>query len=148
METVDKLDVGFNLSTVEVLQFLLNSMPSPGTKYEAFYFNIQVEHKIDTTNKNIHVLIHTNIYSKEGNDIENELGKVSVVCIYQIEKFDEIHNIIDGLIQLPNDLIIAINSISISTTRGIMYQLFKGTYIHAALLPLIDPKAMQLQPKE
>ena len=43
--------------------------------------------------------------------------------------------------ELPTDIIVTINSISISTIRGIMFSTFKGTYLHNAFLPIIDPKS-------
>jgi hypothetical protein len=33
-----------------------------------------------------------------------------------------------------------LNRISISTTRGAMFSTFKGTFLHAAILPIVDPK--------
>ena len=40
----------------------------------------------------------------------------------------------------PLDIFIStLNSISISTTRGMMFSAFRGTFLHNAILPLIDP---------
>jgi uncharacterized protein YbbC (DUF1343 family) len=36
-----------------------------------------------------------------------------------------------------------LNSISLSTTRGAMFSTFKGTFLHGAVLPIIDPKQFQ-----
>jgi hypothetical protein len=47
-------------------------------------------------------------------------------------------------VKLPSDIIIAMNSISISTIRGIMFSTFKGTYLHNAFLPVIDPKSFNV----
>jgi hypothetical protein len=38
-----------------------------------------------------------------------------------------------------------LNSISISTTRGVMFSELKGTILHHAFLPIIDVKALQKQ---
>ena len=53
--------------------------------------------------------------------------------------------VVDKEVKLPSDIIIAINSISISTIRGIMFSTFKGTYLHNAFLPVIDPKAFNIE---
>lgn len=51
-----------------------------------------------------------------------------------------IHADAEGIVTLPQDLADILNSISISTTRGLMFSAFKETFLHNAFLPIIDPK--------
>ena len=44
--------------------------------------------------------------------------------------------------KLTEELKDVLNSISISTTRGVMFSTFKGTYLHNALLPVVDARQM------
>jgi len=41
-------------------------------------------------------------------------------------------------INLPSEFITTINSLSLSTSRGILFMLFRGTFLHSAILPIID----------
>ena len=71
------------------------------------------------------------------------LGKLSSSLIFEFENLASF--VVDKEVKLPSDIIIAINSISISTIRGIMFSTFKGTYLHNAFLPVIDPKAFNIE---
>lgn len=42
-------------------------------------------------------------------------------------------------VSFPDNILVTFNSISISTMRGLMFAQFKGTFLHNAILPIIDP---------
>jgi hypothetical protein len=44
---------------------------------------------------------------------------------------------------LPSGLATALNSISISTTRGVLFERLRGTSLQGVVLPIIDPSAFQ-----
>ncbi len=43
---------------------------------------------------------------------------------------------------IPDSLSEILNSVSISTTRGVMHSTLKGTFLNNAILPIIDTKAL------
>ena len=47
-----------------------------------------------------------------------------------------------GKITMPGALAEILNSISISTTRGVMYAAFRGTFLQHAILPIVDPRQL------
>jgi hypothetical protein len=47
---------------------------------------------------------------------------------------------------LPSGIIDLLNSVSVSTVRGMMFSAFKGTFLHNAVLPVIDPKTFKVKP--
>lgn len=105
-------------------------------------FNINVESRADAPNKLLFVIVHIDI---KNDDQSLVLGALSVSCIFEIANFDEVIKIeSDGKLIIPQPLIDTLNSISISTTRGVMFSTFKGTFLHGAVLPIIDPKQLQI----
>ena len=71
------------------------------------------------------------------------LGALSVSCIFDIVNFEDVITVeADGKVNIPQRLIETLNIISISTTRGVMFSTFKGTFLHSAILPIIDPQQL------
>ena len=44
--------------------------------------------------------------------------------------------------ELPDGLADILNSVALSTARGIMFSEFKGTLLHHAFLPIVDVKSL------
>jgi hypothetical protein len=53
-----------------------------------------------------------------------------------------------GKLVVPYDLQLMINTVAIGTGRGILFSNLRGTVLHGAVLPIIDPKDLTLQPSE
>lgn len=103
-----------------------------------FNFNINIETKADASNKLLFIIIHIEILTEDHSTI---LGGISVSCIFELKNFEELIKIESGgKLTIPQPLVDVINSISLSTTRGVMFATFKGTPLHNAFLPIIDPK--------
>ncbi len=134
----------FQILAVELLKnnFAIPSKVIGNNNGVSFSFDISVEHKLDVKNKYIVVTIHVDIVPNSDTTIK--FASSSVACIYAIENFEEIINI-----NSPDKTIIdattteILNSISLSTTRGVLSQLYSGTYLHNAILPVIDPKSLK-----
>jgi hypothetical protein len=105
-----------------------------------FKFNINIEHLVIINENCIAVKPNVEIFTEENNFT---LGKLSSSLMFEIENLASY--VVDEEVKLPSDIIVAINSISISTIRGIMFSTFKGTYLHNAFLPVIDPKAFNIE---
>ena len=67
------------------------------------------------------------------------LASLKASCIFEVANFDEF--VIEGTQQVlfPESAVITFNSVTISTVRGLMFSQFKGTHLHSAILPIIDP---------
>jgi hypothetical protein len=106
-------------------------------------YGLGVEMKLDPTNKLVYVFINVVIQPESK---ETTLGSITTSCIFQIDNWSEIVTTTEtGQFKLPEPIIIMLNSISISTTRGIMFSQFKGTFLHNAVLPIIDPKQFKFE---
>lgn len=132
-----------NLKAVELLNNSLQLPPVPSTSITNFNFNINIESRADSVNKLVFVIVNIEIKNEEQSFT---LGTIVVSCIFEIGNFhDVIKADADGKVDIPDKLLETLNIISISTTRGVMFMTFKGTFLHNAILPIIDPK--QFQPK-
>jgi hypothetical protein len=94
-----------------------------------------------TTDENIsNHRIKVNVIQGEGRVI----ATLTVTCTFSIPNLDQYKNS-DGKLIIPNDFILLLNTVTIGTARGMMFSEFRGTFLHDAILPVIDPS--QLQPK-
>lgn len=68
-------------------------------------------------------------------------------CHYQLTGYrDWLKSVPDAIHTpgtLPTGLALTLNSISLSTTRGILFERLRGTTLQALVLPIIDPSAFQ-----
>jgi len=133
--------VDLQLKSIELLKGSISLPSVPEVSLNNFNFNISLESKADATNKILFVIVSVEIRSEDQNHV---LGSLAVSCIYSIVNFDEVVKIeADGKLDIPQPLVEILNSISISTTRGVMFSTFKGTFLHNACLPIVDPRSFQ-----
>lgn len=70
-----------------------------------------------------------------------QVGRLAVMVAFKLADYAALIKTESGKAVIPEDLLATLNGIAISTTRGIMFGVFKGTPLHGALLPLMDVKA-------
>lgn len=134
----DSSDAAVNLKAIELLNTVITVPEIPDIPLDKFYFNVSIDSRSDESKRLIFVIVHIEI--KSNNKIYT-LGKISVNCIFEIVNYDHVvSKKEDGSLNIPANIIDALNSISLSTTRGIMFSTFKGTFLHNAIMPILDPK--------
>jgi len=135
----------FQIKSIELIK---QNFALPVKQIEAitnFNFNIGLEQKLDHVNKLIIVITHIDIFKTE--DLDLKLGSASVACVFTIEKYEEVVQIDKkGITHIEEYITQTLNSISISTTRGVLSQLFRGTFLHNAILPIVNPKSFKTAP--
>lgn len=127
----------FQLKGIELLDVKLNRLKQPLPVETTFHFNIGLENKISPENKLIIVITTIDIIHE---DNETRLASIQASCIFEISNFEDF--LVAGSQQpvIPELFLTTLNSVSISTVRGVMFSEFKGTFLHTAILPIIDPK--------
>jgi hypothetical protein len=133
-------NISFRLKNIEFSQSSLSAIDYAIGMDTIFKFNINIEHLVNINENCIAIKPNVEIFTEDNAFI---LGKLSSSLIFEFENLASF--VVDKEVKLPSDIIIAINSISISTIRGIMFSTFKGTYLHNAFLPVIDPKAFNIE---
>ena len=127
--------VNFQIQSLELTE---SSFKHPVKKAisdkEVFRFNLNLEHLIDSGQETLIVKIQVDILAESSEEIVGVIKSNVVFKILNLFNYFK-----DNKPGLPDILITTLNSISISTTRGMMFSAFRGTFLHNATLPLIDP---------
>jgi hypothetical protein len=139
------INIDFQIKGIELLNTCLNEPLRILSDSTSFQFDINLEHKVNLENKLV-IVVTTVIVNLENK--EQLLGQVTTSCIYEIAQMDELYNKETKELKLPDDFVVTLNSISLSTTRGLMFSFFRGTYLHNAVLPIIDPKSLGVGKKK
>jgi hypothetical protein len=113
-------NISFRLKNIELLQSSLASIDYVITNETIFKFNINIEHLVNINENYIAVKPNVEIFTEENDFV---LGKLSSSLIFEFENLNSY--VVVNEVKLPSDIIIAMNSISISTIRGIMFSTFK-----------------------
>ncbi len=133
-------NISFKLKNIELIQSNITPIDYVLSPDVIFKFTINIEHLINIKDNLIAIKPNIIIFTEDNDTI---LGTLTASLVFEFDNLSSF--VIENEIKLPLDIIIAINSLSISTVRGIMFSTFKGTYLHNAFLPVIDPKAFSIQ---
>ena len=129
---------GIKLRGIELLNVSLIRPEHTSKNLSTFLYNVRIVQDIDKNKKLVFIIVHVDIHSTEE---KKDVGSLSVSHIYELANFEEVVTILDEhnfkMSESLNDIL---NSISISTTRGVMFSTFKGTFLHNAILPIVNPK--------
>jgi len=131
----------FQIKGIEILD---TSVVRPKNKVDGntvFGFDLQLQHSFNLEKKL--VIVTGNIVVLDNNS-KDKLGHVNVSCLYYVENLDQYFENKTNTPNLPQGVITMLNSISISTIRGVMYGIFRGTFLNGAILPVVNPN-MQIK---
>lgn len=136
-DTVSKA-LELRLHAVEIIRQVLN----PATEQEVtdgqWNFQILLEHRI-TDQKAECIAVECTVKVSSAKD-ENLIGEVTGSCEFYIGGLKQFIDVKKGHLNFPEEALHLLNSITISTMRGLMFGVFRGTALHNAYLPIIDPK--------
>ena len=126
------------LDRVELLEKTM-SRAQPATP--VFNFQIKAQSIIHREEKTVITFIGIAVKNESS---EIKLAEFLTACGFIIENFEEvIEKDEQGLDLMPVELDNTLKSISISTTRGIIYSELRGTALHGAYLPIILADSLQ-----
>lgn len=134
--------IKFQIKAVELLNSHLQPTAESLPINQVYSFNIALEQKLEPTSNSLIVITNVDISAIEKLDLK--LASASVACVFVVENFSEVVKFDKNKkVTIAQNIIDMLNSISISTTRGVLSQIIKGTFLHHAVLPIIDPKALK-----
>jgi hypothetical protein len=128
--------VSFQIKAVELIESCINAPIHPLAAEIVFNFDINLEHRLNAEEDLIIVVCSVLVFNETRDE---QLGKMKSGCIYAIKDINQFINSETKVLELPEPLTVALNSVSISTTRGLMFSMFRGTILHNAVLPVVDP---------
>ncbi len=125
----------FRIVALDILEANLVSPPQNLTQEIVFQFDINIEHRWNTDD-NIFIVVTTiSIFS---NDKKHLLSKFKTNTVFKVEELAKHVDTANSKNNMPTDVILDLNELAISTTRGSLFSFLKGTYLHNAILPIIN----------
>ena len=129
----------FQLRGVELHELSIFKPAQGSPPVVNFNFEVSVETNVDNNQKFVIAATKVKIMADDKTTL---MGSISCACIFSVANFDEVITMKDSQADLHESFAATINSISISTTRGVMFSELKGTILHYAFLPIIDIKSL------
>ena len=128
--------IQFRFDDIEILSKNVVYKPFDSEKEFRYYYQVTADSKVNISQGLVLVLVHTVIKSAE----HETLASFNAVFTFEIVDFEKnIPKIGEGLYHVPDALNDMFKQVSISTMRGIIYSELRGTYLHAAIMPVIFP---------
>lgn len=134
-------NIHFRFRNIDILEFSFVHPRQLIPVNANFRFETKIEHKVNFEEKIILVVSSFEIYCE---DFNAKVGNAVISCVYSIENIDDFRNEKNEFV-LPESLLTMFNSISISTCRGVLFTLFRGTPLHTVILPIINPDDLNKQ---
>lgn len=139
MATKKKEPIGYKIKDVDILVSELHTPDKPIDSDMAFNFDVKLHHRVDFEENVLSISSEVNI---TGNDKKTKFGRFVGRCIYHIDDIKKYKKSDSDQLELPMDFVALLNGISLSTLRGMMFMAYRGTILHNAVLPLIDPRIL------
>lgn len=138
----DKVNISFRIKNISTLEFGIKNIPEIETiDKDLFQFQILPASFIDKE-KNI-IGIDTVV------DIFIDVEKQKKVCelitriSYEVINLHDFYNNEDDAIIIPDQFMITLISIALSTTRGILTAKTEGTLLREVYLPILNPASFK-----
>jgi len=138
---MEQVNINFQIKGIELLEFNMKNPQIPLIPERTYNFNINVEQRINKEEKL--VIVNTAVDLIQENDKQCH-ASIKTSCVFLVENILDFASSGNQQIDLPEHFIITLNSISLSTTRGIMFSQFKGTFMHNVVLPIVNPSTLIL----
>ncbi|MEQ8712058.1 MAG: hypothetical protein RIC80_03525 [Cyclobacteriaceae bacterium] len=137
MSKIEK--ISFKLKTIELLDVALNLPSEEMQQAVLFQFTINIETKLRIEDHYLILICEVLVHDQENNHV---YGKIKTSCVFMIDNWVEVFNEKKKNLNMPDKVMLTFYSLAISTTRGVMFSQFRGTYLHNAILPILDPKSL------
>lgn len=134
MQQIDQ--VSFKIAGIELIEYSIKQPFEVLPEQFECRYNVNIEHKVDKQSNRIICIMTFEVIAEESSLC---LANAKIGCIFDILDMNQL--IENDDIHIPDQFIVTLNSISLSTCRGVMFGLFRGTYLHNTVLPIIDPKS-------
>lgn len=144
MKKKQTITANFQIKAIELLETCINAPKLPLIEETIFQFDINLEHRILADKGIVIVICTVSIFNEVKEPL---LGKLRSSCIYEVENLSQFINTETKAVELPEPFAVTLNSVSLSTTRGLMFSFFRGTFLHNAVLPILHPASFLMEKK-
>lgn len=135
-------NIAFGLKGIEIINSIIKTPEEP-RQISVFGFDIQFKTNTNLKENVVSVFVDVKVKDQEKLD---QLGQFSALFHYGVDDLEKNVNAKElSHVEIPQHLLSTLLGISTSTLRGLMFGAFKGTFMHPAILPIIDIGALQLE---
>ena len=138
-ENQQQRSVNYKISAVELLNLELKHPQQENIDFNTFHFDLKLQHRVNSEKKLVFVVTTINILNS---DKSVQVGMIQTSCIFDVDNINELIDS-ENNVTFPEKFLDEVNSMGISTTRGIMYSEFKGTFLHKAVLPVFKAENLK-----
>lgn len=119
---------------IEVLECSFKA-PDGSKEITEFDYIIALDNRMDESDETVEVLVDITVCDQ----IERQLGTYKVRLKLEVGDLDKVDWHAEDSAPHRSKLTATWNSIAISTVRGMMCSDFRGTFLHHAILPIVNP---------
>lgn len=130
----------FSLKGIDIVNSIIEA-PTVSRHLTTFGFDIQFKITPNPNENLVTIFVDVKVKDQEKND---RLGQFSALFHFGV---DDLKKMLlakaSNQMEVPQPLLSTLVGISASTLRGLMFGAFKGTFLHNAILPLVDIGSLQ-----
>ena len=134
-------NLSFRFKNIDILEFSFVHPKQRIPENATFRFETNIEHKVNLEENSIIVISSFSITCEE---LSENVGKAVISCVYLIDTMRDFVGE-NNSFNLPEETRTMFNSISLSTCRGVLFTLFRGTPLHTVILPVVNPQDFNKQ---
>ena len=134
-------NLSFRFKNIDILEFSFVHPKQRIPENATFRFETNIEHKVNLEENSIIVI---SAFSITCEDLNENVGKAVISCVYLIDTMRDFVGE-NNSFNLPDETQTMFNSISLSTCRGVLFTLFRGTPLHTVILPVVNPQDFNKQ---
>jgi hypothetical protein len=134
--------LAFKIKAIEILESNLHKTNVPIEGDTVFQYDISLEQRIGLKECLMNVICGVEIWTEIR---DQQLASLKTGFIYTVENLESYWDKKSGKPILPEDFRVSLNSVALSTSRGILFSFLKGTYLHSAILPVVNPYAFKIE---
>lgn len=128
-------NIKFQIKHIELLEFSFKHPNRNFPENSRFRFDMQLKQSLNLEENNVIVVSQYKIFH---DDEKEQIADAKISCIFHLHDIKQ-YSIESTEFSLSEQLITILNSISISTSRGVLFSLFKGTPLQTVILPIVNP---------
>ena len=134
--------LSFKIKTIIILESNLNKPNVSIESASVYQYDISLEQSIRIKECLMDVICRIEIWTDAR---DQQLANLKSRFIYNVDNLENYWDKKTNKPNLPDDFRVSLNSVAISTSRGLMFSFLKGTYLHDAILPVVNPYAFKIE---
>lgn len=126
---------------IHILKSHLTIPPNLSGQIVNYDFSINIDHKMHMDKNQDEVFTTVEVFVSPINDKETIVGEFNIgfhILVLGLGKHIEKSKSGSDKVLMPDNVTSVLNAIVYSTTRGIVFMETKGTFMHTAIMPVLD----------